>query len=113
MKSPLEFTSEKAGRMGRKRALIGMAVIGSDKTHLNVTPSKKSLEKARGAIREKTAAKMCFKPTPEVVEAPRCSLLYRLGALVLENRNHIRGNRNTSSQNMKLAIRAGTVIVPT
>jgi RNA-directed DNA polymerase len=26
------------------------------------------LKKARDAIREKTAAKMCFKPTPEVVE---------------------------------------------
>ena len=43
-------------------------LYGSDKTYLNVTPSKKSLKKARDAIREKTAAKMCFKPTPEVVE---------------------------------------------
>lgn len=43
-------------------------LYGSDKTYLNVTPSKKSLEKAREAIREKTGAKKCFKPTPQVIE---------------------------------------------
>ena len=31
-------------------------------------PSKKSLKKAREAIREKTGPRMCFKPTPTVVE---------------------------------------------
>ncbi len=36
--------------------------------YLNVTPSKKSLSKAREAIREKTGPRMCFKPTPAVVE---------------------------------------------
>jgi len=41
---------------------------GSDKTYLNVTPSKKSLKKARDAIREKTAPSKCYKPTPEVVK---------------------------------------------
>jgi RNA-directed DNA polymerase len=43
-------------------------LFGSGTTYLNVTPSKKSLKKARDAIREKTGAKMCFKPTPVVVE---------------------------------------------
>lgn len=43
-------------------------LYGSDKTYLNVMPSKKSLEKARDAIREKTGSKQCFKPTPKVVE---------------------------------------------
>ena len=43
-------------------------LYGSDKTYLNVTPSKKSLKKARDAIREKTEARMCFKPAPKVVE---------------------------------------------
>jgi RNA-directed DNA polymerase len=43
-------------------------LYGSDKTYLNVTPSKKSLKKARDAIREKTGPKKCFKPTPKVVE---------------------------------------------
>jgi RNA-directed DNA polymerase len=42
-------------------------LYGSDKTYLNVTPSKKSLKKARDAIREKTGPKNCFKPTPKVV----------------------------------------------
>ena len=41
---------------------------GSDKTYLNVMPSKKSLKKARDAIREKTGPKKCYKPTPEVVK---------------------------------------------
>jgi RNA-directed DNA polymerase len=41
---------------------------GSDKTYLNVMPSKKSLEKAREAIREKTGAEKCYKPTPKVIE---------------------------------------------
>ncbi len=43
-------------------------LYGSDKTYLNVVPSKKSLEKAREAIREKTGKKKCFKPTPAVVK---------------------------------------------
>jgi RNA-directed DNA polymerase len=43
-------------------------LFGSDKTYLNVTPSKKSLKKARDAIREKTGSRMCFKPTPKVVD---------------------------------------------
>jgi RNA-directed DNA polymerase len=41
---------------------------GRDQTYLNVTPSKKSLRKAREAIREKTGPSKCFKPTPEVGE---------------------------------------------
>jgi RNA-directed DNA polymerase len=43
-------------------------LYGSDKTYLNVIPSKKSLTKARDAIREKTGKSKCFKPTPKVVE---------------------------------------------
>ena len=43
-------------------------LYGSDKTYLNVIPSKKSLEKARDAIREKTGPGNCYKPTPRVVE---------------------------------------------
>jgi RNA-directed DNA polymerase len=43
-------------------------LFGSDKTYLNVTPSKKSLKKARDAIREKTGSSKCFKPTPKVVD---------------------------------------------
>jgi RNA-directed DNA polymerase len=43
-------------------------LYGSDKTYLNVIPSKKSLKKARDAIREKTGPKKCYKPTPKVVE---------------------------------------------
>jgi len=43
-------------------------LCGRDKTYLNVTPSKKSLKKARDAIREKTGPKQCFKPTPKVVD---------------------------------------------
>ena len=43
-------------------------LYGSDKTYLNVTPSKKSLKKARDAIREKTGPSKCYKPTPEVVK---------------------------------------------
>jgi RNA-directed DNA polymerase len=41
---------------------------GRGTRYLNVTPSKKSLEKAREAIREKTGPRMCFKPSPEVVK---------------------------------------------
>ena len=36
--------------------------------YLNVVPSKKSLEKARQVIREKTGPRMCFKPTPDIVK---------------------------------------------
>jgi RNA-directed DNA polymerase len=43
-------------------------LFGSDKTYLNVMPSKKSLKKARDAIREKTGSSKCFKPTPKVVD---------------------------------------------
>lgn len=43
-------------------------LYGGDKTYLNVMPSKKSLKKARDAIREKTGKNKCFKPTPKVVE---------------------------------------------
>ena len=41
---------------------------GSDKTYLNVMPSKKALKKARDAIREKTGPSKCYKPAPEVVK---------------------------------------------
>jgi RNA-directed DNA polymerase len=41
---------------------------GRGNTYLNVTPSKKSLKKAREAIREKTGPSKCFKPAPEVVK---------------------------------------------
>ena len=43
-------------------------LYGGDKTYLNVMPSKKSLQKARDAIREKTGPKNCYKPTPVVVK---------------------------------------------
>jgi len=43
-------------------------LFGSDKTYLNVTPSKKSLKKARDAIHEETGSKKCFKPTSAVVK---------------------------------------------
>jgi len=43
-------------------------LYGSNKTYLNVTPSKKSMKKARDAIREETGAKKCYKPTPAVVK---------------------------------------------
>ena len=36
--------------------------------YLNVSPSKKSLKKAREAIREKTGPRMCFKPGVEIVK---------------------------------------------
>jgi len=42
-------------------------LYGGAHSYLNVTPSKKSLKKAREAIREKTGPKMCYKPTPAVV----------------------------------------------
>lgn len=41
---------------------------GSAKKYLNVFPSKKSMQRARNAIRAKTDAKQCFKPAPEVVK---------------------------------------------
>ena len=50
------------------RGWLRAPVIECDKTYLNVTPSKKSLKKARDAIREETGAKKCFKPTPAVVK---------------------------------------------
>lgn len=40
---------------------------GRNTVYLNVFPSKKSLKKAREAIREKTGPRMCYKPTPAVV----------------------------------------------
>jgi RNA-directed DNA polymerase len=43
-------------------------LYGGDKTYLNVIPSKKSLKKARDAIRENSRKIKCFKPTPKVVE---------------------------------------------
>lgn len=36
--------------------------------YLNVVPSKKSQRKAREAIREKTGPRMCYKPSPAIVE---------------------------------------------
>ena len=41
---------------------------GRNWTYLNMTPSKKSLKKARDAIRERTGPKKCYKPAPEVVK---------------------------------------------
>jgi len=41
---------------------------GRGNDYLNVFPSKKTLKKAREAIREKTGPRMCFKPTPAVVK---------------------------------------------
>jgi RNA-directed DNA polymerase len=43
-------------------------LYGGDKTYLNVIPSKKSLKKARDAIRENSRKIKCFKPAPKVVE---------------------------------------------
>jgi len=43
-------------------------LYGSDKNYLNVTPSKKSLQRAREAIRAKTGPKKCYKPAPAVVQ---------------------------------------------
>jgi len=43
-------------------------LYGGAHSYLNVIPSKKSLKKARETIREKTGPKMCFKPTPAVVQ---------------------------------------------
>jgi RNA-directed DNA polymerase len=37
------------------------------KHYLNVIPSKKSVKRARAAIREKTGPKHCFKPTPDMI----------------------------------------------
>lgn len=41
---------------------------GRDTNYLNVMPSKKSLRTARETIRTKTGPRMCFKPTPAIVE---------------------------------------------
>ena len=41
---------------------------GRDHRYLNVQPSKKSLAKAREAVRDKTGPQRCFKPSPEIVE---------------------------------------------
>jgi RNA-directed DNA polymerase len=41
---------------------------GRGHRYLNVQPSKKSLAKAREAIRDKTGPQMCLKPSPEIVE---------------------------------------------
>lgn len=43
-------------------------LFGSGTKYLNVIPSKKSLNKAHDAIREKTGPNKCYKPTPEVVK---------------------------------------------
>jgi RNA-directed DNA polymerase len=43
-------------------------LYGGEHRYLNVFPSKKSMLKAREAIREKPGPKMCFKPTPAVVK---------------------------------------------
>lgn len=40
---------------------------GRDWMYLNVGPSKKSMKRARAAIREKTSPRHCFKPTPDIV----------------------------------------------
>ena len=42
-------------------------LYGGAHSYLNVIPSKKTLKKAREAIRAKTGPKMCYKPTPAVV----------------------------------------------
>jgi RNA-directed DNA polymerase len=47
---------------------------GRDRKYLNVIPSKKSLSKAREAIRERTGPRMCYKPTPAIVEDVNCFL---------------------------------------
>lgn len=41
---------------------------GRDRQYLNIMPSQKSQKKAREIIREKTGPKMCFKPTPLLVD---------------------------------------------
>jgi RNA-directed DNA polymerase len=41
---------------------------GRDKVYLNVFPSKKSMQRARQTLKEKTNAKRCFKPAVEVVK---------------------------------------------
>lgn len=41
---------------------------GHKRSYLNLCPSKKALTKAREALRELTGPKMCYKPTPKVVE---------------------------------------------
>jgi RNA-directed DNA polymerase len=43
-------------------------LYGRGTAYLNIVPSKKTLKKAREIIREKTGPRMCFKPTPKVVE---------------------------------------------
>ncbi len=41
---------------------------GRNWKYLNVTPSKKSLKRARERVRELTGPKLCFMPTPEMVK---------------------------------------------
>ncbi len=41
---------------------------GRDSRYLNVFPSKKSVRKAREAVRAKTGPKTCFNPSPEIVK---------------------------------------------
>lgn len=43
-------------------------LFGREKCYLNVTPSKKSLVRARQTVKEKTGASNCFKPADEVVK---------------------------------------------
>ena len=43
-------------------------LFGRNKSYLNVTPSSKSLTRARRTVKEKTGAKKCFKPAVEVVK---------------------------------------------
>lgn len=43
-------------------------LFGGDGKYLNVMPSKKSMKKAREAIRFRTRPKNCFKPAPDVVK---------------------------------------------
>ena len=43
-------------------------LYGRNKSYLNVRPSKKSLDRARRRVKEKTGAKKCFKPSVEVIK---------------------------------------------
>jgi RNA-directed DNA polymerase len=40
---------------------------GRRRRYLNVMPSAKALKRERGVVRQKTAARMCFKPLPEMI----------------------------------------------
>lgn len=74
----LEINREKTSivRMCKKESLhfLGFTfrydrdLKGRAKSYLNVFPSKKTMSKAREVIRQKTESKMCFKPTPEVID---------------------------------------------